>query len=216
MANLGIKENYENFLKKSFKESLEFGREMTEEDLKLLRKLGMNPDELKEGVKPIHKDLNEDQFAEVLIFPCFFLKIAMFQFFLKENEGKFSFSQKTPKTLKEMDAIVNERTQKLQEALKTSKDDTLLSSDEEVAESKSDDEVAEAKQAEKEVKEINDEPLEEGEARLSDQEEAPENEDEKYETENLEEKRRLNKMTYGNRYFKGSLLKGFMKPIMTK
>ena len=76
-----------------------------------------------------------------------------------------------------------------------------MSSDEEVAENKSDDEVAEAKLAEKEVREINNEPLEEGEARLSDQEEPPENEDEKYETENLEEKRKLNKMTYGNSYF---------------
>ena len=108
-----------------------------------------------------------------------------------------------------MDAIVDERTQKIQEALKTSKDDTLLSSDEEVAENKSDDDVAEAKLAEKEVKEINNEPLEEGEARLSDQEEPPENEDEKYETENLEEKRKLNKMTYG--IFCMNLLKNYKK-----
>ena len=68
LASLGIKENYESFLKKTFRESLEFGMEMSEEDLKLMKKWGMNPEELKEGIKPIHKDLDEDQLAEVCIF----------------------------------------------------------------------------------------------------------------------------------------------------
>ena len=62
---MGIKDNYENFLKKSFREALEFGKELPAEDLKLMKKLGINLDELREGVKPIHKDLDEEEYAKV-------------------------------------------------------------------------------------------------------------------------------------------------------
>jgi len=65
LANLGIKDNFESFLKRNVKETLEFGEEMSEENLKLMKKFGINFDELKEGVKPIHKELDQDKIVEV-------------------------------------------------------------------------------------------------------------------------------------------------------
>lgn len=67
LASLGIKENFEAFLKQNVKEHMEFGLNIPEENLKWIKKMGLNVEELKSGIKPIHKDLSEEQMAEVFL-----------------------------------------------------------------------------------------------------------------------------------------------------
>lgn len=110
---------------------------------------------------------------------------------MKENEGKFSFTKKIPKNLKEIREIAEEKRKKSEESIKQAfKDDTLLSSDEEVS-------GEEKKEKEETVEDI----LKEAKA-IPDDESGPEemvyNDDqEQFDDETFQEKQILNKKTKG-------------------
>ena len=113
---------------------------------------------------------------------------------MKENEGKLSFTKKTPANLKEINGIVEERNKKEEEKLKHgSKDDTLLSSDEEM--STADEENR--KNIDKTLKKIKDMP-DDAEADSDDSKEVGVSEDDQnFNEETLLEKQALNKKTKG-------------------
>ena len=69
--------------------------------------------------------------------------------------------RKVPKTFKEVTDIVDDKVKKLTDAMNATKDDTLLSSDEEIAGGKDEEEMVEVKESMKIVKDIENMPPEE-------------------------------------------------------
>jgi len=118
---------------------------------------------------------------------------------MRENEDKFSFTKKVPKTFKEVTDIVDDKVKKLTDAMNATKDDTLLSSDEDIA-GKDEEEMAEVKESMKFMKDIENMPPDESLEMSSSEDETPpkdDDDDEKFEEENLQEKQELNRMTHG-------------------
>lgn len=119
--------------------------------------------------------------------------------FYRENEGKFSFTKKIPKSFKELETIVEAERKKTTEALKNSKDETLLSSDEELANPEEDEKVSDLKEAKKFMEEIENMGSDENVSNDEEyKERPPKDENEKYEDENFEEKKLFNQEVNGN------------------
>ncbi len=62
-------------------EQLELGKDISLEEMKFAKKFGVNIDELKENVKPVHKDLDEEQFLKAVFLIFFIIEIYNESFF---------------------------------------------------------------------------------------------------------------------------------------
>lgn len=71
LAILGQKDNYASFIKDRVAESLEFGLNITKEDEALLKKSGINFEEIKENTKQIFNNENKDEKSKA-IYDVFF------------------------------------------------------------------------------------------------------------------------------------------------